>query len=213
MIKQRDAIVRAGWKKGLVTLCAGALIAGNLNGQTNESSVLTPATPDHGKLLDLHLQSKDRMFRGKIKILDTWKKISLRFINISTGQDLGTYPDVLENLTAAKPDFKIYQHQDDIFSDEDIKENEKNPALEKQKVTFFKDETDPTLLNFSSIFDDVGVIQVQVIRDGKQIAYGQTKLTTDAEFSSLINTVDKTISEPIPASTNQTKGNVGPAAK
>jgi hypothetical protein len=182
----------------LVCAFAGYFATNNISGQTNQES-FTTALSTTGHPLDLHFQSKDRMFQGQIKILPTWKNTSLRFVNLKTGQDLGTYRNILENLTSAKPEFKIYNHKSDIFSDEDVAESEKNPAQAEQKVTFYKDDSDPTQLHFSSIFDAVGTIQVQVIQDGKQIAYGQTELTTDAEFSSLIDATDKAISGPSPS--------------
>ncbi len=131
---------------------------------------------------------------GAIKISDNWKLTSLRIINITTGQDMGTYPNVLENLTAKKPSFKIYNHQSDMFSDQDAEDAKHDPAITEQKVVFFKDDADPTILHFATTFDAVGTVQVQIIQNGKQIAYGQTKLTADPAFSGLIDATDKAIS-------------------
>ena len=141
------------------------------------------------------------MFVGDILVPTTWKGVSFRFINTTTGQVLGTYDNVLENLTASKPTFKIYNHKSDMFSDGDAEDAKHDPAVTEQKVVFYKDNDNPKILHFSSIFDDVGVMQVQVIQNGKQVAYGQTKLTADAGFSSLIDTTDKAISGPTPPST------------
>jgi len=167
-----------------------------LYSQTNQPAPtqVTPSKQNPGQLLDFHLKSKDRMFVGEIIIPANWQTVSLRFVNTTTGQTLGTYDHVLENLTAAKPTFKIYNHQSDIFSDADAEDAKHDPAVTEQKVVFYKDDNDPKSLHFSSIFDDVGTIQVQVIQNGKQIAYGQTKLTADAAFSGLINATDKAIS-------------------
>jgi hypothetical protein len=171
-------------------------VGGTLHSQTNEpvKTQGSSSGEETGDLLDLHFKSKDRMFGGEISIPANWKMVSLRFTNTTTGQILGTYNNVLENLTATMPTFKIYSHKSDMFSDQDVEDAKHDPAVVEQKVVFYKDDNDPRLLHFSSIFDAVGTIQIQVIQYGKQIAYGQTKLTADADFSSLINATDKAIS-------------------
>ncbi len=195
-IRQKSPFGR-GLRMILVLLMVGTNWEGDiLYSQTNEpaKAQASASTQDAGFLLDLHLKSKDRMFIGEISIPTKWKMVSLRFINTTTGQILGTYNNVLENMTAAKPTFKIYNHKSDMFSDQDVEDAKHDPAVVEQKVVFYKDDNDPMLLHFSSIFDDVGTIQIQVIQSGKQIAYGQTKLIADADFSSLINATDKAIS-------------------
>jgi len=186
-------------KIGLGTIaCAVAIGWGTLHSQTNESTSpqVAPQTQaaDKGQLLDFQMKSKDRMITGAIKILDSWKGTSLRIVNTTTGQDMGTYGNMLENLTATKPTFKIYNSKSDIFSEKDMQDAKTDPAVTQQKVVFYKDDNDPKLLHFATTFDDVGTVQVQVIQGGKQVAYGEAKLTVDAEFSALINTVDKDIS-------------------
>jgi hypothetical protein len=61
----------------------------------------------------MQLESKDRMVKGSIKLPDSWTGISLHFINNTTGQDLGTFANVVENMTAATPAFKIYNTKED----------------------------------------------------------------------------------------------------
>jgi len=97
--------------------------------------------------MDFQMKSKDRMITGAIKILDSWKGTSLRIINTTTGQDMGTYSDVLENLSAAKPTFKIYKSKSDMFSDQDMQDAKTDPAVTEQKVVFYKDDNDPKLLH------------------------------------------------------------------
>jgi hypothetical protein len=178
----------------------------NLPGQTNTPPVNGIAPVDNGsKLVNLHLKSKDRMFLGEIKVVPTWEHTSLRFVNLTTKQDLGTYPDILENMNGAKATVKIYNHQSDMFSDEDLKEAKTNPLITQQKVVFFKDDADSTVLHFASTFDDVGTMRVQIIQDGKVIEYGETKLTRDTDFSALIQATDEAISGPQAASTNQAR--------
>ncbi len=195
-IRQKSPFGR-GLRAVVLILTFGANWEGGiLYSQTNEPAKAQASSPtqDAGLLLDLHLKSKDKMFVGEISIPANWKMVSLRFINTTTGQILGTYNNVLENLTAAKPTFKIYNHKSDMFSDQDVEDAKHDPAVVEQKVVFYKDDNDPMLLHFGSIFDGVGTIQIQVIQNGKQIAYGQTKLIADADFSSLINATDKAIS-------------------
>jgi hypothetical protein len=163
-----------------------------VHSQTN-----VPTTTEvRGQLLDFQMKSKDRMIIGAVEISDNWKATDLRFVNVTTGQDLGTYYNVLENLSATKPTFKIYNHQIDIYAGQDVKDAKKDPAIIEQKVVFYKDDNDPKLLHFATTFDDVGVVQVQILQNGRQVAYGQAKLTADAAFSALINTVDNAISGP-----------------
>lgn len=190
---------------GAVILMLSTVCYCPLQGQTNSPPVTQNAAgpAKAGRLLDLHFQSKDRMFQGQIEIVPSWKKTSLRFVNVTTGQDLGIYKDILENMTGTKATVKIYNHQSDIFSAEDQKESKTNPLITQQPVVFFKDDADPMLLHFASTCDDVGKVQVRVIQEGKQIAYGQTTLTPDAEFSALIDSTDKAISGPQPPPTNQ----------
>ncbi len=104
------------------------------------------------------------MITGAVKIPDVWKGTSLRIVNTTTGQDMGTYPNVLENLSAAKPTFKIYQKKEDMFSEQDMQDAKTDPAVTQQKVVFYKDEHDPRLLHFATTFDDIGIVQVQVIQ-------------------------------------------------
>ena len=143
------------------------------------------------------------MFLGRIKVDPSWGHTALRFANLNSKQDLGTYPDILENMNGAKATVKIYKHQSDMFSDEDMKEAKTNPLITQQKLVFFKDDADPTVLHFASTFDDVGKIQVQVIQNGKVVEYGETTLTRDADFSALIQSTDKAISDAQAAPTNR----------
>jgi hypothetical protein len=68
-------------------------------------------------LLPMELKSDDRMIKGSINLPASWTGISLHFINTTTGQDLGTYNNVVENMTAANPTFQIYANKAAIFSD------------------------------------------------------------------------------------------------
>ena len=153
------------------------------------------------------------MFRGQIKVDPSWKHTSFRFVNVTTKQDLGTYPDILENMKGGVATVKIYNHQSDIFSDEDMKEAKTNPLITQQKVVFFKDDTDSTVVCFTSTFDDVGTVQVQVIQNGKMLEYGETKLTRDAAFSTLIQSTDQAITDAGGAPTNQMKPSQPPSGK
>lgn len=186
-----------------------------LQGQTNNaaSTHTAPVAGAGVKLVDLHLQSRDRMFRGEIKVDPSWEHTALRFVNLTSKQDLGTYPDILENMNRAKTTVKIYNHQSDMFSDEDMKEAKTNPLITQQKLVFFKDDTEPSLLHFASTFDDVGTIQVQVIQKGKVFEYGETKLTRDADFSALIQATDAAISGRQGAPTNQAPPSGPPKGK
>jgi hypothetical protein len=174
---------------------------------TNATPAIGPvATKSMGDRLDLKIQSKDRMFAGQIKISPAWKHTTLRFVNLTSGQDLGKYADVLETMTGSKPAFKIYEHQGDIYSSQDAADAKADPAVTQQAVVFFKDDQDRMLLHFASTFDDVGTLQVQVIQDGKPIAFDRAKLTSDPAFSSLIQTTDKAISAGGPAPATNSPG-------
>jgi len=197
----------------MVVLAVQTLSA--LQGQTNGPAPTNgaPVAGAGAKLVDLHLQSKDRMFLGKIRVDPSWEHTSFRFLNLTSKQDLGTYPDILENMNGAKATVKIYKHQSDMFSDEDIKEAKTNPLVTQQKVVFYEDDADPNVVHFASTYDDVGTIQVQIFQKGKMIEYGETKLTRDADFSALIQATDQAISGPQAASTNQAKPSAPPAGK
>jgi len=153
------------------------------------------------------------MFPGRIKVDPLWEHTALRFVNLTSKQDLGTYPDILENMNGAKATVKIYKHQSDMFSDEDMKEAKTNPLISQQKLVFFEDDADSSVLHFASTFDDVGTIQIQVIQKGQVVEYGETKLTRDAGFSALIQSTDAAISGDQAASTNQAKPTAPPAGK
>lgn len=199
----------------LIAIVLVAVSPDTLKSQTNalpSAQEVAPAGKD-AKLVDLHLRSKDRMFMGQIKVAPEWEHTSFRFVNLTSKQDLGTYPDILENMKGAKATVKIYNHQTDIFSDEDMKEAQNNPLVTQQKVTFFKDDADPTVLHFASIFDEVGKIQVQFIQNGKVVEYGETQLKADADFSALIQATDRAISGPQAGGTNQAKPDAPPGGK
>jgi hypothetical protein len=75
---------------------------------TPQSSTDPIAAGNHGVMLyPMPLQSKDRMVEGSIKLPDSWTGTSLHFINETTGQDLGTYANIVENMAATSPAFKL----------------------------------------------------------------------------------------------------------
>jgi hypothetical protein len=150
----------------------------------------------------MQLTSKDRMITGSIKLPDSWTGISLHFINNTTGQDLGTYANVVENMTATTPAFKIYNSQDDILSESEADQEvagSLDPMVTSQKVVFYKDTNDPKLLHFATTFDALGDVRVEIIKNGSVMGYNGVHLTADTDFSAVINEVDNRVTNPSPA--------------
>jgi hypothetical protein len=150
-------------------------------------------------LLPMELKSNDRMITGSVQLPQSWTGISLHFVNTTTGQDLGTFNNIVENMNATTPAFKIYNTKEDMFSDAEAQQDlagTLDSSVTQQKVVFYKDDNNPQLLHFATTFDSLGTVQVQILQNGTQIGYNAITLTADTNFSSVISEVDNRITSP-----------------
>jgi hypothetical protein len=139
-------------------------------------------------LVPIELNSKDRLLQGSVEIPEGWTDFSLSFKNKSSGEDLGTF----ENLEpGGSTEVKIYDSPEDFFSEEEMEAAAGGsvPAnVENQKVTFARDPEKPRKLQFSTVFDDLGDIEI-TLKFGPNQTEGTVAhtLTANAAMADLID--------------------------
>ncbi|MEM1058373.1 MAG: LamG domain-containing protein [Verrucomicrobiota bacterium] len=155
-------------------------------------------------LLPMDLDTRDRVVQGRIKLPEDWTGFSLQFRNTTSGQDLGTYENVVETLNGSGNSFYIYDDIDDIYSESEIEQIETGSVESEvmdQDVVFVKDRNDPKKLWFTAVFDDLGDIEIILKKDGQNFGTIGATLEEDEIVSELINHLDARISSrdiPIP---------------
>ncbi|MEM1158051.1 MAG: hypothetical protein AAGH72_07330 [Verrucomicrobiota bacterium] len=146
-------------------------------------------------LLPFELESTDRALKGSVEIPESWTQFGLSFRNKDTGQDLGTYEDLEPGATT---DVHIYDSADDFFSDTEMQQNANGTLpnnILNQEVVFARHPDNPQQLEFSTVFDELGEIEI-VITFGPNQTQGIVThtLEEDTEMSEFITRMDQRVS-------------------
>ena len=135
--------------------------------------------------VNLHLDSKDRMFHCSISAPEKIKDISFTVKNNSDSQNLGSF--ILRSSSGQTS--YIYESEDDIFSEEEMTLEENgilSEEIKRQRVAIVKDKDNPSLYHIYGIFNNLGGITVEADFDGAKIEKEHT-LTSNNEFSQWID--------------------------
>ncbi|MEM1158898.1 MAG: hypothetical protein AAGH72_11655, partial [Verrucomicrobiota bacterium] len=146
-------------------------------------------------LVPFEIDSRDRAVKGSFEIPEGWDQVDLSFRNKDTGQDLGTY----ENLEpGASTDVHIYDSADDFFSDSEMQQNANGTLPDNvlnQDVVFARDPDNTRKLEFSTVFDELGEIEVVITFGSNQTqAIVTHTLEEDTEMSEFITRMDQRVS-------------------
>jgi hypothetical protein len=148
-------------------------------------------------LVPVELHSQDRMLVGSMPMDPGWTGLSINFRHKITGQDLGTYANVVEALqNPATASFHIYASRDDILSEAELDQYDYGQlagAATTQPVVFYRDADNPLRLHFATIFNTLGEVEIIFARNGQPFTSLHATLTADTDFADLITHVDKRI--------------------
>lgn len=175
----------------------GVILAGATRTLDDNGAPITNPQSVPVLLIPVELDSRDRLVKGSITIPEGWTNVSLRLRNRDTQQDLGVFaqlePGVEDGSTY------IYDNPEGMFSEGEFDEVEAgtiDPRALNQAVTFYRDAEDPRRLHFTTVFDDVGDIELELsFGSGEAPAVAKLShiLTADADMAALIDTVDQRI--------------------
>ncbi len=149
-------------------------------------------------IIDAELETRDRMVKGTFTVPDGVQNVDFELVNTTSGQSLGKYSDIL----STDHGYKIYDNESDIMGDDeiDLLERERQ-GLEsvplnilEQNVVIVRDSSDPRKFTVSSIFDDLGDIELRLTYDGEEHVSSKT-LTADAVFYEWIDFTFKSIND------------------
>jgi hypothetical protein len=131
--------------------------------------------------LTVDVKSRDRGFAGSFEIPQGTQSFQ---VNMAVGSlDFGSY-----ELKASSPDTYIYENDDAVFSENELDAfTSTNIAATKrviQQPVFFV--RNGARINFCSISDNLGTLEIRVKIDGKELPVFRHELTADEEFARLI---------------------------
>jgi len=133
---------------------------------------------------DLHMQvvSRDKFFAGSFEIPSEMKLFEVEFVNVSSGENLGRYGDLLGGgLT------RIYNSVEEILSDADLASGGQSTS---QKVWFIRSPDNSRKLDFYACFNTTGLIQVNAFNNGRRVTAQRHTLVPAQDFAFWINYVD-----------------------
>jgi hypothetical protein len=124
----------------------------------------------------------------------------LSFKNKTNGQDLGKFENLEPGATTT---VKIYDSSDDFFSDQEMAQASGGSLpdnVRNQKVVFARDPDNPRKLRFSTVFDEVGDVEVKLaFGDNQTEGTATCKLTKDETMAKFISAVnDRIVSVEVP---------------
>jgi alpha-tubulin suppressor-like RCC1 family protein len=140
----------------------------------------------------LLIESKDRFLRATLDSPSSLAgPLTISIRNRTTGEDLGTYTDLL----GENPSAPIYYGAAEMFSDLDFAHAATDLRIFNQPVVFVV-ERNPTTgeekLNIYSLFGQIGEVEI-VVNDGTGPKASIHTLQPDPEVASLLNSVDEHI--------------------
>jgi hypothetical protein len=152
-------------------------------------TVTDPAQPA------LPLRSRDRYLTGSIDTSGSFYRVNdLEFVNTATNENLGKY-----RLDGSTGTF-VYNSESDIFSETELDGLESgslpaNSLQLTQQVVFWKESPGSSKIQFCTIFNALGPIEIRVKNaGGTQLYKIEHTLTAESTFAALLDHLDLRLS-------------------
>ncbi len=144
--------------------------------------------------------SRDRMIAGKLAIPREWEEgFEIRFVNTTTGEDLGTYGNL--NDDELGPRFDRYDtYLFDEWERQKYEANTLDARIRTQNVIFCGRQNLASDIEFYTVFKDLGNVEIKLIHKGQEVGAIKHTLVEDAAFGRIIDYVNELVGEP-PADT------------
>ncbi len=144
--------------------------------------------------LNENVASKDRFVGGSF---DTARMTSgvarVQFVNVTTGEDLGTY--TLGN----GPDTFVYDSEEDAFSGAELDgvlNGQLSDSSRKltQNVVLYRDKDQPSVLHFATVFSKLGTVELRYFDyNNRPVGKVSRTLTADADYADLFDFLGKRV--------------------
>ena len=137
--------------------------------------------------------SADRLLAGSFEIADSWAdKLKVQFVHSDTGEDLGTYSNLLSKDEGAY----LYDSDQHILGDADRQawaSGVLDPRIINEDVTFCLRPGEPGVVEFYTAFSSLGSIEIRFILNDETVGVVHHVLEEEQSFSQLIDYFEQLI--------------------